>query len=244
MDATTTITQGDRDTIFVPSVRVTVTPAQGRAIEATLGMSPIVVGTSPECDLVVPDARVSRRHCELRLTRRGIILRDLGSKNGTFIGEVPIFEVILPPAVPVWLGSWRLGLRWGGAPSIVPLSSSRRFGEALGSSVAMRALFARLKLAAETTETIVLYGESGTGKEVLAKAIHMHSPRKDKPFIVLDCSAIAPTQIEAELFGYAKGAYTGAASSHEGLLEQAHGGTLFIDELGELPLDLDRKSVV
>src|SRR5262245_30185836 len=216
------------NSVLLPSVRVTVTLPQGETIDAPLGMIPLMIGTSPECDLVVPDARVSRRHCELRLTRKGIILRDLGSKNGTFIGEVPIFEVILPPTVTVSIGSSTLSLKVGGAPSVVPLSSSRRFGDALGASVGMRALFARLKRAAETTETILLYGESGTGKEVLAKSIHAHSPRKDGPFIVLDCSAIAPGQIEAELFGYAKGAYTGASNAHEGLLEQADGGTLFI----------------
>src|SRR5262245_52235615 len=83
------------DAILLPSVIVSVTPEDGSPIEATLGLVPLVIGTSPECDLVVSNARVSRRHCELRLTPRGIILRDLGSKNGTFLGDVPIVEVIL-----------------------------------------------------------------------------------------------------------------------------------------------------
>jgi transcriptional regulator with PAS, ATPase and Fis domain len=236
-----TLTDLGDDSVLLPAVRVMVTLPQGETIEVPLGMDPLLVGTSPECDLVVADARISRRHCELRLTRRGIILRDLGSKNGTFIGEVPIFEVILPPSVSATLGSSRLSVKAGGAPSLVPLSVSHRFGEAIGKSVSMRALFAKLKLASETSETILLLGESGTGKEILAKAIHANSLRVDGPFVVFDCSAIAPSLVEAELFGYARGAFTGAVTAHEGLLEQASGGTLFIDELGELPLELQPK---
>jgi DNA-binding NtrC family response regulator len=244
MDAvatTSTLADAGEHAVFLPSVIVTATPAQGSPIEATLGMEPLVVGTSPECDLAVADARVSRRHCELRLTRRGIVLRDLGSKNGTFLGEVPIIEIILPPGVTVTIGSSSLSARVGGAPSLVSLSPSERFGEAVGRSIPMRALFAKLDRAAATSETILLLGESGTGKEVLAQAIHAASPRRDRPFVVFDCSAIAPSLLEAEIFGHVRGAFTGAAAARAGLLEQAHGGTLFIDEVGELPLDLQPK---
>jgi DNA-binding NtrC family response regulator len=240
-DTLCTLTDLGDHSVLLPSVRVTVTLPLGETIEAPLGMDPLLVGTSPECDIVVADARISRRHCELRLTRRGIILRDLGSKNGTFIGEVPIFEVILPPQVSATLGNSRLTVKMGGAPSLIALSPSNRFGDAIGKSVSMRALFAKLKLAAETNETILLFGESGTGKEILAKAIHAHSPRKDGPFVVFDCSSVAPSLIETELFGHAKGAFTSAGNARAGLLEQANGGTLFIDELGELPLELQPK---
>jgi DNA-binding NtrC family response regulator len=228
-------------TVVLPSVRVAVTSERGSPIEAALGFAPIVVGTSPECDLVVSDARVSRRHCELRLTPRGIVLRDLGSKNGTFLGEVPIVEIILPVDVTVTMGASHLSARVSGAPSTLSLSSRERFGDAVGRSVAMRALFAKLERAAATSETILLLGESGTGKEVLARAIHDASPRAGGPFVVLDCSAIAPSLVEAEVFGYARGAFTGAATARAGLLEQSEGGTLFIDEIGELPLDLQPK---
>jgi DNA-binding NtrC family response regulator len=132
-------------------------------------------------------------------------------------------------------------LRMGGSPSIVSLSSSARFGEAVGQSVAMRALFAKLERAAASTGTILLLGESGTGKEVLARAIHAESPRGSGPFVVFDCSAIAPNLLESELFGHVRGAFSGAVGPREGLLEQAHGGTLFIDEIGELPLELQPK---
>jgi transcriptional regulator with PAS, ATPase and Fis domain len=105
----------------------------------------------------------------------------------------------------------------------------------------MRALFAQLERAARSDETVLLLGESGTGKELLARALHTESPRQNGPFVVLDCTALAPTLLEAELFGHTRGAFTGAAESRAGLLEQAHGGTLFIDEVGELPLDLQPK---
>jgi transcriptional regulator with PAS, ATPase and Fis domain len=105
----------------------------------------------------------------------------------------------------------------------------------------MRALFAKLERASPTDETILLLGESGTGKEVLARAIHASSRRSSGPFVVIDCGSIAPNLVEGELFGYVRGAFTGAAGSQAGLLEQANGGTLFIDELGELPNELQPK---
>ncbi|AUX42680.1 ATPase AAA [Sorangium cellulosum] len=240
-DDTRTITTLRSDGLEVPDLRVVITPQKSPPIEATLGVAPLVIGTSAECDVVVPDSRVSRRHCQLRLTPRGIVLTDLGSKNGTFVNDVLINEAFLTPSAIASLGGVSLTVRVAGAPVLVPLSTSASFGEALGGSVPMRALFARLERAAATSETILLLGESGTGKEVLAHAIHDTSPRTSGPFVVFDCSAVAPNLIEAELFGYTKGAFTGAQAARAGLLEQASGGTLFLDEIGELPLELQPK---
>jgi DNA-binding NtrC family response regulator len=190
---------------------------------------------------VLSDPQVSRRHCELRLTPEGIVLLDLDSKNGTFIGTVAVREVMLPPAVPVTIGSSELVVHAAGTPVLLPLSAASSFGGAVGGSLPMRALFAKLERAAATDQTILLLGESGTGKEVLARAIHDASPRKGGPFVVFDCGATTASLIEAELFGHTRGAFTGAATARAGLLEEAHGGTLFIDEVGELPLDLQPK---
>lgn len=235
----TTYDQGR--SLRLPGLRVSVTLPDKRVLIAPLDIHPIVLGSSDECDLVLCDPRVSRKHTEIRLTDRGVLLRDLDSKNGTVIRGVPILEALLPPSVPVTLGGSELILIPSGGSAVVPLSSRTTFGDALGPSLPMRSLFAKLERASPTDETILLLGESGTGKEVLSRAIHAHSRRKDGPFVVVDCGAIAPNLIEGELFGYVRGAFTGADKSRAGLLEQANGGTLFIDELGELPLDLQPK---
>src|SRR5262245_49941994 len=106
--STITLLNIEEPAVALSSVLITPTTAQGSLVEAPLGLAPLVVGTSTECDLTVADPRVSRRHCELRLTPRGVAVRDLGSKNGTFLGEVSIVEVILPVGVPVTIGSTRL----------------------------------------------------------------------------------------------------------------------------------------
>ncbi|MEJ7733406.1 MAG: sigma 54-interacting transcriptional regulator [Polyangiaceae bacterium] len=236
-----TLTTVRADHVELPALRVVVTPRQGAALEAELGVEPLVVGSDAGCDLVVADARVSRRHCELRLGERGIVVRDLGSKNGVQIGGVAMLEGVVPPGVELRIGNSTLAVHAGTALRSVSLSPGNAFGEALGGSVVMRALFARLERAAQTEETILLLGESGTGKELLARAIHERSNRRGGPFVVLDCSAISPGVVESELFGYVKGAFTDAGAGRLGLLEQAHGGTLMIDEIGELPLELQPK---
>jgi transcriptional regulator with GAF, ATPase, and Fis domain len=115
------------------------------------------------------------------------------------------------------------------------------FGDLLGKSTAMRQLFASLARIARSDLSVLIEGETGTGKELVAESIHRESARAGGPFIVFDCSAVAPTLIESELFGHERGAFTGAVAAHAGVFERAHGGTLMMDELGELPKDLQPK---
>ncbi|AKT42696.1 sigma-54-dependent Fis family transcriptional regulator [Chondromyces crocatus] len=236
-----TLTASPEGALEVPTLEVEVTLEGGARVAAPLGLTPLVLGSSPSCDMVLSDARVSRKHCEIALTERGVMLKDLGSKNGTQIGDVRVVEAQLATGQVATLGGSLLVVREAGAPSILPLSTSIRFGDVVGTSIPMRALFARLERAAPTSETILLLGESGTGKELLARGIHEASPRKSGPFVVFDCGALSPGLVEAELFGHAKGAFTGAHATRAGLLEQAEGGTLLLDEIGELPLDLQPK---
>ncbi|MFO0554452.1 MAG: sigma 54-interacting transcriptional regulator [Polyangiaceae bacterium] len=236
-----TLTDIRPSAVELPNLRIVVSAPRGKKQEIALGVAPLVIGSDPECDVVVDDPRVSRRHCEVRREGGAVLVRDLGSKNGTFVEKIAVREAFLEPKAHVSIGSARLVLEAQRGSTHLELSRGVNFGQALGASLAMRALFANLERAAATDETIVLLGESGTGKELLARAIHDVSQRRNAPFVVFDCSAVAPTLLEAELFGYMRGAFTGAVQAHAGVFEQAHGGTLFIDELGELPGDLQPK---
>jgi two-component system response regulator HydG len=121
------------------------------------------------------------------------------------------------------------------------IKSKQGFGNIIGRAPEMDKLYRIIAKAAHSAHPVLILGESGTGKEMVARAIHYSGPFRDKPFIPVDCGSLVPTLIESELFGYVKGAFTGAMQSKEGLLAIAEGGTLFLDEVGELPVDLQAK---
>ncbi len=225
--------------VQVPEItlRVQGSPQPGIAV----GIHAVTVGSGDDCDLRLEDEAVSRRHCSLQLTDTGVLLRDLQSTNGTWLGNVRLLEANVPPGALITLGDTRLELVATGEVHTLALSRAARFGEAVGSSAAMRALFARLERIAPSEESVVLVGESGTGKEVLARGIHDGSPRRAGPFVVLDCTTLAGSLSEAELFGHAKGSFTGAVDARAGVFEAAHGGSIFVDEIGELALEHQAK---
>jgi DNA-binding NtrC family response regulator len=226
-------------------------PAAGRSL--VLGSDPVIIGSDPGSALVIEDPHVSRRHVEISRSADGIVLRDLGSKNGTFVGRLAVKEVTLTSGAEIRLGTSTLRFELGGEEGRLgrlaraPLREEElagaptAFGPALGASPAMRRLFALLARLAPTELTVTLMGETGTGKDVLARAIHQASSRAQQPFVVFDCGAVAPSLIESELFGHEKGAFTGAIGDRRGAFERAHRGTLFLDEIGELSLDLQPK---
>jgi DNA-binding NtrC family response regulator len=121
------------------------------------------------------------------------------------------------------------------------LRSKHGFGSIVGRAPEMEKLYRIISKAAQSAHPVLILGESGTGKELVARSIHYSGPAHDKPFIPVDCGALVPTLIESELFGYVKGAFTGAVRAKEGLLSIAEGGTIFLDEVGELPVDLQAK---
>lgn len=121
------------------------------------------------------------------------------------------------------------------------LKAEKGFEGLVGASAKMQRVYELILKVAEKRHPVLVLGESGTGKELVARAIHRHSPWREKPFVAVDCGALTPTLIESELFGHAKGAFTGATQSRAGLLSEAHGGTVFLDEIGELPVELQSK---
>jgi two-component system response regulator HydG len=121
------------------------------------------------------------------------------------------------------------------------IKSKQGFGSIIGRAPEMEKLYRIIAKAAQSSHPVLILGESGTGKELVARSIHYSGPFRDKPFIPVDCGSLVPTLIESELFGYVKGAFTGAQQSKDGLLAIAEGGTVFLDEIGELPVDLQAK---
>ncbi len=200
----------------------------------------VVIGNHPDCGFVLSDPTVSRRHAELVARRDGLQLRDLDSKNGTFVAGARVREAMLDNNAMLILGQTTIAI--GVIDESIGVEESiTQFGEAVGHNAAMQRLFGMLKRVAQTDATVVLEGETGTGKEVLAAAIHAESPRANGPFVVLDCASINAERTESELFGHVAGAFTGALTSREGAFRLANGGTLLVDNIDELPLELQPK---
>jgi transcriptional regulator with GAF, ATPase, and Fis domain len=208
---------------------------------AVLEEKVIHVGTQAGNNLRLTDEAVSGIHVEIHNSRGGLKLRDLGSTNGTWVDAVRVFEAIIPSGTVLTLGHSKVRVDALEEQVPEPLSESNRFGELIGQSEAMRSLFVSLERVAPTDETVMITGETGTGKELCARSVVAASPRKDRPFVVVDCGAIPPNLLESELFGHARGAFTGAVADHEGAFERAQGGTIFLDEVGELPLELQTR---
>jgi DNA-binding NtrC family response regulator len=199
------------------------------------------IGSDPGNDLRLHAPTVSRFHCEIRLGPQGARIIDLGSRNGTIVDGVHVQDAFLRNGSLIRLGEAVVSFALVEGGNRLVLSSQTSFGGLHGVSVPMRAAFALLERAAASDATVLLEGETGTGKGQAAEALHQAGARAGGPFVVVDCGAIPANLLESELFGHERGAFTGADARRRGAFEEAAGGTIFLDEIGELPLDLQPK---
>jgi DNA-binding NtrC family response regulator len=211
-------------------------PDRGESV--ALREKPIVFGSAPSCDLVLTDKTVSRRHLIAARDGEGVVLRDQGSTNGCFIQGSRFKEITIGFGAEVKVG--RTIVKYLPEEEVVEpdVSEEGSFGQLVGRDVKMRRLFKLLDDVAKNDATVLIEGETGTGKELVAEEIHNHSPRRSGPFVVFDCGAVPRELIESALFGHVKGSFTGAITDRKGAFADAHGGTIFLDEIGELPIEL------
>jgi two-component system response regulator AtoC len=208
----------------------------------------ITLGRSPECDVVIADDSVSRRHAAITPSSGGLLIEDLGSRNQTRVGALKLTRgetAALAVGVVAEIGHATVAIHRGCPLRLEPTPSRPTHASAVAPVVlhdpTMTRLFAMLHVIAPSRLNVLILGETGTGKEVFAEAVHAGSDRAGKPFLKVNCSALTGSLLESELFGHEKGAFTGASAARAGIFESADGGTVFLDEVGELPPDTQAK---
>lgn len=201
----------------------------------------ITIGSMDDNNLVIADETVSRHHAQIIQDNDAYIIRDLNSTNGTWVNQVRIKEAYLSEGCLLKFGNADFIFQPMDEDVAVVPSEEAQFGDIVGGNVKMREIYGILEKIAPTNATVIIEGETGTGKEVIAHTLHKMSQRANKPFVVFDCGAVPESLIESELFGHEKGSFTGAIMTRQGLFELAQGGTIFLDELGELSLELQPK---
>ncbi|MBI3449419.1 MAG: sigma 54-dependent Fis family transcriptional regulator [Acidobacteria bacterium] len=227
--------------------RVIVVGGLDVGLSVDLDAPALLAGRAPDCDLILQDPAVSWRHASFERVPEGLRVRDLGSRNGTHLEGRRVEAAVARIGSRVRIGRSTLLLTTcGDAGDLVRTSESSRsagpgLAELTGRSEPMQKVYARILEAAAGNVPALLVGETGTGKELTARAIHALGQRARGPFVPLNCAAIPREMMEDQLFGHVKGAFTGAASDHRGAFEEASGGTIFLDEITELPPDLQPK---
>jgi DNA-binding NtrC family response regulator len=241
-----TIAQARYDGSPLPEAVFTLTVTAGQDAGAAVRLdgsqpSRVLIGQSPACELRLSDPLASRRHAALEIAGQHLRIKDLGSTNGTVVDGLSVIEANLQGGETLRIGGSTILVERGPAPPPAALAMTTRFGRVLGWSREMRRLYPLCDRLAASDIPVIIEGETGTGKEVLAESLHEEGPRAAGPFVVFDCTAVPPNLVESELFGHERGAFTGAVTTRKGVFEQAHGGTLLIDEIGELDVALQPK---
>jgi two-component system response regulator HydG len=217
-------------------------PDLGKSFTIAPGQpSRVLVGQSPACDLRLTDRMVSRRHAAFELIGARLRVTDLESTNGTFVQGIAMLDAYLQGGEVVHVGGTAIRVDPVAGVEKVALTTAARFGRLVGASPEMRRIYPLCERLAASNVPVIIEGETGTGKEVLAESLHEKGPRAQGPFVVFDCTAVPPNLVESALFGHERGAFTGATETRRGVFEEAHGGTLLLDELGDLELALQAK---
>lgn len=228
---------GSRDQLHLKAIELAVISGPDAGLQLSLSLPTIRIGTAPDNDIILKDRTVSRHHAEIRMTPQGLSLRDLGSTNGTYVNKLQVTEAFLEPGTECMMGYSCLAIQQKTQERPIEITQADRLGPLVGATPQMRELYGLIRAVAPTPVTVHITGESGSGKELVARTLHELSGRGG-PLVVFDASVTDPEMVRNDLFGHVKGAFTGAAGSRDGAFRQAHEGTLFIDEIGELPLDL------
>jgi len=215
----------------VTSLRVEVVDGPDRGTIAT-GSDTLSVGTAKDNALAIGDFTVSRYHLEATGHAGGILVTDLGSTNGTYVGAVRIEKAVVPPGTLVSLGGTTIRFDDAVRRSVPAPTETSELAGMIARTPAMLKLFGDIQRIAATPTSVLIVGESGTGKERVAEALHAGSGRAGSPLVTIDCGALSSTLLASELFGHDKGAFTGADRVHAGAFERAGAGTVFLDEIG------------
>ena len=217
---------------------VTVQGADAAPQPLHLASGSCVIGSAPGCDLVIRARTVSRQHVDLRLVPEGVLVKDLGSHNGTYYLGQRVEKMVMALGGRIQLGTVTVAIDLDPETlrgDVAPYPEDRYLGM-VGPSLHMRRLFSILVRLEGSLVPVLVEGESGVGKELIAQALHQGSSVAGGPFVAVNCGAILPDLVASELFGHTRGAFTGAVDARLGAFVSADRGTLFLDEVGELPL--------
>lgn len=214
----------------VAKLRLEVIDGNDAGAARVFGRERVVIGSHDSADFVVRDSTVSRMHCELVPTSGRVVVRDLQSKNGTAIHGIYVREATLTATAVLELGHTKVRISLGGEAAFLPLYDGEQFGPLVGHCAAMRRAFALSATAADSDASVLIEGEIGTGKRSLAAAIHGRSGRAGRPLTRLSCAGTPRELLESELFG--------DGDQRPGVFEAAAGGSVLLDQVGDLPLDL------
>ncbi|HEY3490910.1 MAG TPA: sigma 54-interacting transcriptional regulator [Candidatus Deferrimicrobiaceae bacterium] len=244
--------------------KLSVSISSGMTVEIRLGVREVRIGRGPEADLQLPDPSVSRLHARIFRVGEQYFLSD-ASRNGTFLDNARITQIPLESGQVFRIGPYQIHfintnaarcsealptLVNGYSPAIAPFARPKRAAPSptsvhplgiVGKSIGVQRLLQNIRKVALSDFPILVEGETGCGKELVSRGIHDLSSRSSRPFVVVNCGAISADLIESELFGHEKGSFTGATSQRKGAFEIADSGTIFLDEIGELPLSLQPK---